>query len=132
MLWYDRSLEPRVAGQWPVFEQETRRAAHGWSSLDAGSMFGDWLGSHELRDAVLEQPDELRSLLPEFEDYVTNQVATVLDVAGVDDLVAVEGQLKALGIDVDGILDFLQTDGVKKFSESFRALNESISKKLGK
>ncbi len=89
MLWYDRSLEPRVAGQWPVFEQETRRAAHGWSSLDAGSMFGDWLGSHELRDAVLEQPDELRSLLPEFEDYVTNRITTVLDVAGAEDLVAV-------------------------------------------
>lgn len=52
-------------------------------------MFGDWLGSHELRDAVLEQPDELRSLLPEFEDYVTNQITTVLDVAGAEDLVAV-------------------------------------------
>lgn len=89
MLWYDRSLEPRVAGQWPVLEQETRRAAHGWVSLDAGAMFGLWLASHDLRDAVLEQPDELRSLLPEFEDHVVREFTTVLDASGADDLVAV-------------------------------------------
>lgn len=89
MLWYDRSLEPRVAGQWPAFEQETLRAGHGWRGLDAGTMFGTWLASHELRDAVLEQPDELRALLPEFEDHVVSEITTVLDVSGVDDLVAV-------------------------------------------
>ena len=89
MLWYDRSLEPRVAGQWPVFEQETQRAGHGWAGLDAGVMFGTWLASHELRDAVLEQPDELRALLPEFEDHVVAEVTTALDVSGADDLVAV-------------------------------------------
>lgn len=89
MLWYDRSLEPRVAGQWSVFEQETLKAGHGWTSLDAGSFFGDWLGSHELREAVLQQPDELHSLLPEFEEYVENAIATALDVAGPEDLVAV-------------------------------------------
>lgn len=89
MLWYDRSLEPRVAGQWPVFEQETQRAGHGWIGVDAGAMFGTWLASHELREAVLEQPDELRALLPEFEDHVVAEVTTALDVSGADDLVAV-------------------------------------------
>lgn len=89
MLWYDRTLEPRVAGQWPVFEQETRRAGHGWTGLDAGAMFGNWLASHELREAVLEQPDELRALLPEFEDHVVAKVTTALDASGTDDLVAV-------------------------------------------
>lgn len=89
MLWYDRSLEPRVAGQWPVFEQETQRAGHGWIGVDAGAMFGIWLASHELREAVLEQPDELRALLPEFEDHVVAEVTTALDVSGADDLVAV-------------------------------------------
>jgi len=52
-------------------------------------MFGAWLASHELREAVLQQPDELRSLLPEFEDYVVGQITTVLDASGADDLVAV-------------------------------------------
>ena len=88
MLWYDRSLEPRVAGQWPVFERETHRAGHGWIGIDAGAMFGTWLASHELREAVLEQPDELHALLPEFEDHVVAEVAAALDVSGADDLVA--------------------------------------------
>ena len=65
ILWYDRSLELRVAGQWPTIEQETVRAGHGWRSGDAGPMFGAWLDDHELRDEVLQQPDELQQLLPE-------------------------------------------------------------------
>lgn len=63
--------------------------------------------------------------------FVEHGVAKSTITKDVATAVAVEGKLKGLGIDVDGILDFLQTDGVKKFSESFRALNESISKKLG-
>lgn len=72
-----------------MFEQETQRAGHGWIGVDAGAMFGTWLASHELREAVLEQPDELRALLPEFDDHVVAQVTTALDAAGPDDLVAV-------------------------------------------
>ncbi len=63
--------------------------------------------------------------------FVDHGVAAATITKGMQEAVAVEGKLKALGIDVDGILEFLQSDGVKKFSESFRALNESISKKLG-
>ena len=63
--------------------------------------------------------------------FVEHGVAKSTITKDVATAVAVDGKLKGLGIDVDGILDFLQTDGVKKFSESFRALNESISKKLG-
>jgi hypothetical protein len=89
ILWYDRSLELRVSGQWPAIEEETLRAGHGWRSVDAGPMFGAWLDGHELRDAVLQQPDELQQLLPEFEDYVVEQITSVLDVAGPNDLVGV-------------------------------------------
>jgi hypothetical protein len=90
ILWYDRSLELRVGGQWPLLEQESARAGHGWRSIDAGPMFAQWLDGHELRDAVLSQPDELGSLLPEFEDAVVEQLTTVLDAAAPDDLVAVK------------------------------------------
>jgi predicted GNAT family N-acyltransferase len=38
---------------------------------------------------VLNQPDELVSLLPEFEDAVVEQLTTVLDAATADTLVAV-------------------------------------------
>lgn len=71
-----------------MFEQETRRADRKWVGIDAGSMFGCWLASHELREAVLEQPDELRALLPEFEDYVVGEVSAFLNIAEADDLVA--------------------------------------------
>ena len=90
ILWYDRSLELRVSGQWALFEQETVRAGHEWRSVDAGPMFAKWLASHELRDAVLNQPDELGSLLPEFEDEVVERLTTVLDAATPDTLVAVK------------------------------------------
>jgi hypothetical protein len=90
MLWYDGALERRVSAHWPVFEQETRRAAFGWKSLDAGPMFGAWLDSHELRDDVLQQPDELHALLPEFEDHVVDRIATVLDASADNDLVSVQ------------------------------------------
>lgn len=89
MLWYDPSLELRVSGQWSTFEQETLKAGHGWKSFDAGPVFSDWLAGHELREAVLEQPDELHALLPEFEDHLVQLLATELVAAGPDDVVAV-------------------------------------------
>ena len=49
---------------------------------------------------------------------------------GLDQAKQVEAGLKRLGIDIDGALHDLQVDGVKKFAESFRALNETIKKKL--
>jgi predicted GNAT family N-acyltransferase len=52
-------------------------------------MFGAWLDDHELREAVLQQPDELQQLLPEFVDFVVEQLTTVLDVSGANDLVGV-------------------------------------------
>jgi hypothetical protein len=89
ILWYDRSLELRVAGQWHTFGQEAARAGHGWSTLDAGPLFGAWLQGHDLREEVLAQPDELPSLLPEFEDYVAARLTSVLDEATPNDLVGV-------------------------------------------
>lgn len=49
---------------------------------------------------------------------------------GMDGAVEVQNQLKKLGVNVDQILNHLQVDGVKKFVDSFKALNESINKKV--
>lgn len=43
---------------------------------------------------------------------------------------AIQPRLEAIGVDVKACLKELQTDGVKKFSDSFRSLNETIQKKL--
>lgn len=48
---------------------------------------------------------------------------------GLEEAVALEGQLASLGIDVAGSLRQLQVEGVKKFADSFRALNETIQNK---
>lgn len=48
----------------------------------------------------------------------------------VDAALKCEGELRALGVDTKKALDDLQVDGVKKFAESFKALNESIAKKM--
>ncbi len=42
----------------------------------------------------------------------------------------VQGHLKSLGLNLEQILNHLQVDGVKKFADSFKALNESINKKI--
>lgn len=89
MLWYDRSLELRVQGQWPQFEAEARRAGRGWISFDMGALFGPWLDGHELREELLESPDQLSALLPEFEDHVAAELKQALNDAQPDDVVAV-------------------------------------------
>lgn len=40
------------------------------------------------------------------------------------------GELKGMGVDVPGILEDLQVQGVQKFADSFRELNDTIAKKL--
>ncbi len=47
------------------------------------------------------------------------------------DAEAVEPRLKAIGVDVPACLKELQVDGVKKFADSFKSLNDTIKKKLG-
>jgi len=43
---------------------------------------------------------------------------------------ALQHQLLALGVDLPQLMEELQTDGVKKFAESFQSLNATIAKKL--
>ena len=43
---------------------------------------------------------------------------------------AMSSELGKLGVNVDKIVADLQTEGVKKFAESFVALNDSITKKM--
>jgi len=90
MLWYDKSLELRVQGQWAQFEAEAHRAGHGWTGVDMGALFGPWLDSHELRNELLEEPDQLSVVLPEFEAHVVDELGNALAAASPNDLVAVQ------------------------------------------
>jgi hypothetical protein len=90
MLWYDRSLEGRVAGQWDQFAHETHAADHGWQSLDAGTLFAAWLEASGFEDALLEEPEELKTVLPRFETHVANWLGEAVDAAGPNDVVALK------------------------------------------
>jgi transaldolase len=76
-------------------------------------------------------PDTVNTMphdtLMAFADHgvVENRLAS-----GLDEARAVAQRLKGLGIPLDELLQELQIDGVKKFSDSFTSLNETIRKKL--
>lgn len=48
----------------------------------------------------------------------------------IEESLAMQSKLEGLGVNVSQILDDLQTEGVKKFSDSFEQLNASIEKRL--
>jgi transaldolase len=50
---------------------------------------------------------------------------------GLNEAKQILADLGTVGVDVSACLHELQVDGVKKFAESFKALNETIKKKLG-
>jgi hypothetical protein len=89
MLWYDRGLETRVSGGWAQLEHEAKEAGHGWIGLDAGPLFADWMTAQPLRETLLEEPDELATVLPRFERHVSDWLGQAVEKAGGDDLVAV-------------------------------------------
>lgn len=64
------------------------------------------------------------------QQFVDHGVCKETLTKSVDEAELCRQSLLDLGIDLDKIVKDLQVDGVKKFAESFRALNDTISKKL--
>jgi hypothetical protein len=91
IAWYDKSLERRVRGQVHEFEHATISAGHGWRHLDLVPLFPAWIASHEFFAALVDQPEELRSVLPEFEGHLVTALSVELTAAGANDVVAVTG-----------------------------------------
>jgi len=91
IAWYDKTLERRVRGQIHEFEDATRKAGHGWDLLDLVALFPSWIARHEFFPLLLDQPEELRTVLPEFEAYLVNMLKARLNAATANDVVAVTG-----------------------------------------
>lgn len=77
--------------------------------------------------------DETVNTMPPatLEAFVDHGVASSTITQGMSDARALDSRLRSEGIDIEGILNDLQVDGVKKFSESFESLNKTLSKKMG-
>jgi len=98
IMHYDRVLERHVLGRLHEFEHVTRKAGHGWSSLDLAALVPAWFASHELFDALVQQPDELSGLLPDFEKQVTSAVRARLAAQGEQDILTLAGAGAMFGL----------------------------------
>ena len=91
IVWYDKSLQRRFTGRLAEFEHATLKAGHGWRQVCLSRWFGSWIGRHEFFDGLVEQPAELRGLLPEIEDSLVNEIKDALRSCTANDILAVDG-----------------------------------------
>ena len=85
ILHYEPALERRIRGRMAEFEAITRRHGKGWCALELSGLVGRWFASHPLFEGLIEQPDELPGLLPEFASHVSAIVRERLSILGADD-----------------------------------------------
>ncbi len=98
IMHYDKSLERRVQGRLHEFEALARHHGHGWEVLDVAALVPPWFAQHELFDGLLEQPDELPGLLPDFEAHVVATVRSRLQSLGDRDILVLAGAGALFGL----------------------------------
>jgi hypothetical protein len=98
ILHYEPALERRIRGRTAEFETIARRHGKGWFALDLAALVAPWFAAHPLFDGLVEQPDELPGLLPEFAAHVAETVQRELGAVGPGDLLAVMGAGALFGL----------------------------------
>lgn len=91
IVWYDKSLQRRFTGRLGDFETATLKAGRGWRQVDLSLKFGRWIAQHELFDALLRQPKEIRGLLPDFETALVADVKEALGNCDPNGVLAING-----------------------------------------
>lgn len=71
---YDEADERRLRVRVDEFELATRKAGHGWSRMDLTDAFAEWMAAQEYRESYFQNPDDLTTLLPDFEEHVQQRV----------------------------------------------------------
>ena len=103
---YNKAEERRLRRRLEEFEISTRRAKHGWITIDLTDAFATWLSQHEYRNGYLENPEHLEGDSPvvdEFKSDVTERVLGVLasPLADGNTVVAIHG--------IAGLFGFMKT-----------------------
>ena len=98
ILHYEPGLDRRIRGRMGEFEAITRRHGKGWCALDLSGLVGRWFASHPLFEGLIEQPDELPGLLPEFASHVSETVRERLSALGADEVLALTGAGALFGL----------------------------------
>ncbi|KRS15482.1 hypothetical protein [Roseovarius indicus] len=91
IVWFDKSMQRRFSGRIGEFEHATQKAGHGWKLLDLAPWFGNWIAKHELFEGLVEQPNEIRGLLPDIEDALVEEIGMALTECSANDVLAVDG-----------------------------------------
>src|SRR5712671_887512 len=74
VLHYEPALERRMRGRMAEFEAIARHHGKGWFALDLAALVAPWFAAHPLFEGLVDQPDELPGLLPEFAAHVGETV----------------------------------------------------------
>jgi len=98
VLWYEKTMQRRFSGRIGEFEHATQKAGHGWHFLDLAPWFGKWIADHEFFDALVEQPEEIRGLLPDIEEALVIQIKDALGQCNENDVLAVDGCGSLFGV----------------------------------
>ena len=98
VVWYDKSLQRRFTGRLAEFEHATLKVGHGWRHVSLSNWFGTRIARHEFFDALVEQPEELRGLLPEIEDSLVDELMNALNSCSSNDVLAIDGCGALFGI----------------------------------
>ncbi len=89
---YPPSEERRVRARLPQFETLTLEANHGWSTVDLTRLLPEWIGAHEYREGIFQEPEHF-SANSEVEDLTAERVrqACSREDVGPASVVAVTG-----------------------------------------
>lgn len=115
---YNKAEERRLRKRLEEFEISTKRAKHGWMTVDLTDAFAQWLSHHDYRDGYFENPEHLIDPSPvvdEFKEAVVQEMTGALTSPKVDEstVVAVYG--------VAGLFGFLRvSDLVSRVESSIR------------
>jgi hypothetical protein len=91
VLWYDPSLERRVAGYSIEFEQAAKQAGYGWKQVDIAAIIAHWLASNRHAERLMRRPNEVSALGVELLATLTRTVAAEATAMGSRDILALFG-----------------------------------------
>ncbi|MBA2725890.1 MAG: DUF1788 domain-containing protein [Actinobacteria bacterium] len=106
MLVYPPRDERRLRAKIDEFEIATKQAGRGWALVDLTNAFAHWMAEQEYRDNYFEHPEEMSMVLDTFGDHLEIRVASELDAAGENAVVALMGLGSLFGLySVSAVLD---------------------------
>ncbi len=99
---YNKAEERRLRRRMDEFEISTRRAGHGYITIDLTDAFAQWLAAHEYRQSYFESPELLEvesPVLDDFKEDMTRLVTGVLASPKADEstVVAIYGAAGLFG-----------------------------------